>query len=219
MIERLDKLARALRARRSAALAVVLLRLLLGFAMLPAGLKKVLGEPFTDPDKTGPFHELLHAFHATGAFYTFVGACQLGAATLLLTQRYATLGALLYLPLVTAIGVFCWATRVIPTATVVTLMWLGTLVLVLWDLPKLRRALASDARAHEAGAPLPPPQVDPKPWERCGLAILIVYLAATAVAGSVYRPRGFEPHEPSFWMLVAIALMPLAAWRYERRRS
>ena len=45
------------------AVAVVLLRFLIGYAFLPAALKKVLGKPFTDPTNTGPFHDFLHGFY------------------------------------------------------------------------------------------------------------------------------------------------------------
>ena len=114
---------------------VIVLRYLIGFAFLPAGLKKVLGQPFTDPANSGRFHDFLHAFHATGGFYRFVGVVQLTAAALLLTQRFALLGALLALPVITAIAAFCWSTGVVPTAVVATLMMLGTAALVVWDLP------------------------------------------------------------------------------------
>src|SRR5689334_12862731 len=77
VMDRIEAMVAWLRQRRWAHLAVVNLRILIGFAFLPAGLKKILGEPFTDPGNRGPFHEFLHAFHATGHFYTFVGVVQL----------------------------------------------------------------------------------------------------------------------------------------------
>src|SRR5688500_3998399 len=116
--ESLERLHRRARAARWSNLAVVNLRFLIGFAFVPAGLKKVLGQPFTDPHNTGAFHDFLHAFHATGFFYRFVGALQLTVALLLFTQRFARWGAYLALPIITAIMVFCWSTRVYPTATV-----------------------------------------------------------------------------------------------------
>ena len=126
------------RKRRGTHIFVIVLRYLLGFAFLPAGLKKVLGQPFTDPAKTGSFHEFLHTFHDTGVFYHMVGGMQLLAAVLLLTQRYAVLGAMILAPILTAILVFCWSTQVIPTAVVVTLMFGGLLLLLLWDIERFR---------------------------------------------------------------------------------
>jgi uncharacterized membrane protein YphA (DoxX/SURF4 family) len=188
---------------RLAHLAVANLRILLGFAFLPAGLKKVLGEPFTDPANTGAFHEFLHAFHATGWFYGFVGAVQLLAAGLLLTQRHAQAGALIALPVLAAITAFCWSTKVYPTASVVTLMLAGNLALIAW---------------HRAEPP--PPARAPIAWhlwERCGAAILILYLAATAAAGEVYRPEGVELDTASFYLLPALALLPAFTWLLDHR--
>lgn len=197
-----------LRRRRWAQLAVINLRILLGFAFVPAGLKKILDQPFTDPTKTGAFHEFLHAFHATGFFYQFVGIVQLTIAVLLMTQRLASIGALMALPVFTAIGVFCWSTAAYFTAAMVTLMWLGTVALVLWDLDRWRglaRAEASDA-------------VDLRLWTMCGAAILLLYFAVTAISGGVYRPRGVELDNPAFWILPLIALFPIVALVIEQRR-
>jgi hypothetical protein len=181
-------------------LAVANLRILIGFAFVPAGLKKVLGQPFTDPEKTGPFHDFLHAFHATGGFYRFVGVVQLTAAVLLMTQRYARWGALLVLPVITAIMVFCWSTGVVPTAIVATLMWGGTAALVAWDL-RPRAAFA-----------------DERYWAACGVAVLALYLGACALTGEVYRPRGgAEWHRPAFYALVAMPALPVITALIARR--
>lgn len=190
------------RARRWLHLVAINLRFLIGFAFVPAGLKKVIGEPFTAAGNRGPFHDFLHAFYATGFFYHFVGAVQLTIAVLLLTQRFAWIGALLALPVTTTIMVFCWSTAVYPTATVVTLMFLGTVALVLWDLPRWR------------GVAEP---VDLRPWIACGVAILLVYLALCAATGEVYRPTPGARGEPGYWVLHAIALLPLVTLLIDRR--
>lgn len=207
----------ALRAKRGAALAVAYLRIAIGFAFVPAGLKKVLGQPFTDLANSGLFHDFLHAFRDTGGFYRAVGALQLGAAVLLLTQRYAALGAALALPILTAIGAFCWSTAGIPTTTVVTLMWLGTLGLLAWDHPRWEGLLARDGAAP-ARAPAPE-LVEASLWERCGLVVLALYFGATAAAGEIYRPRGLELDRPAFYLLIALPLVPVAThWLDHRRR-
>jgi hypothetical protein len=203
-------LARA-RGARWANLCIIQLRFLLGFAFLPAGLKKVLGEPFTDPHNTGPFHELLHAFHATGGFYRFVGGVQLAIAVLLLTQRFAAAGAVLALPVTSAILVFCWSTLAIPSPTVVvvTLMLAGVVVLVVWDLDRWTRlgALAVET---------PRPELS-RAWQLCGVAILAVYLGACLATGEVYRPRGVRPDDARFYVFPVIVLLPVVAYFVDRR--
>jgi uncharacterized membrane protein YphA (DoxX/SURF4 family) len=190
------------RARRSRGLglAVVNLRLLVGFAFVPAGLKKVLGQPFTDPGNSGRFHDFLHAFHATGGFYRFVGVMQLVVAVLLVTQRGARWGAWLALPIITAIMVFCWSTGVVPTAIVATLLFSGVGGLCAWD-----------ARPG-------PHEVDERVWQVCGVAVLALYLAACGLTGEVYRPRGAEWHRPAYYTLVAMPFLPVIALVADRRR-
>lgn len=61
MLLRLETLLRRAHAHRWLHLAVVNLRYLIGFAFVPAGLKKVLDQPFTDPANHGRFHDFLHA--------------------------------------------------------------------------------------------------------------------------------------------------------------
>jgi hypothetical protein len=200
-----------LRRARWANLCVVNLRILIGFAFLPAALKKLLDQPFTDPGNTGPFHDFLHAFHATGWFYQFVGALQLVAAALLCSQRLALAGALVALPILTAIAAFCWSTRVIPTATVATLMWLGTAALVVWDLERWRGVVADPA------APPSPPVIELRRWQWCGLAIFVLYAGACIAHGGIYRPRGLSLGDPAFYVLPAIALLPVIALVRELR--
>jgi hypothetical protein len=197
------------RGARWANLCVIQLRFLLGFAFLPAGLKKVLGQPFTDPQNSGPFHDFLHAFHATGGFYRFVGVLQLAIAVLLLTQRFAAAGAVLALPVITAIMVFCWSTLVIPTATVATLMFAGVVALVAWDLDRWTRF------GVEPAAPPAPPVS--RAWVLCGIAILAVYLGACLATGEVYRPRGVRPDDARFYVFPVIVALPIAAYLVDRR--
>jgi uncharacterized membrane protein YphA (DoxX/SURF4 family) len=197
----------SMRRARWANLVVINLRILIGFAFLPAAVKKLLDQPFTDPGNTGPFHEFLHAFHATGWFYQLVGGFQLVAAALLLSQRFALVGALLALPMLTAIAALCWSTGVAPTATVATLMWLGTLGLVAWDVDRWRGVLggAPAASVPDGGAAV----VELRRWQWCGAVIAALYLGACAVHGGVYRPRGMDLGDPTFFVLPAIALCPV----------
>ncbi len=234
MLVTVSELIQRLRGKRWANLLAVNVRILIGFAFIPAGLQKVLGQPFTDPGNTGLFHDFLHAFHATGGFYRFVGIVQLTAAVLLMTQRFATLGALMTLPVLSAIVVFCWSTSAgVPTMTVTALMLLATLALLLWDEKRLRVLVspspfdeANGGHAHavamEAPAavptPVPAPVIDMQLWQRCGLAILVLYFAVSAWSGGVYRPRGVELDNPAFYLLPAIAVLPIITLVVDQRR-
>lgn len=204
------------RASRGGHLFIANLRILLGFAFLPAGLKKVLNQPFTDPANTGPFHGFLHGFYATGLFYQFVGAVQLVVAVLLMTQTFATLAALMTLPVILCIVVLCWSTGVVPTATVTTLMLGGTLLLVAWDIDRWLRVLVPDfvpdpPKAHAA-------PIDLSLWRACGGGILLFYGLTYLLHGGVYRPKGLDLGEPAFYALLVIPFFPVVTWLVERRR-
>lgn len=207
-------------ARRSRPIAVAIanLRILIGFAFVPAGLKKLLGQPFTDAANYGRFHDFLHAFLATGVFYRFVGAMQLVIALLLMTQHFAPLGAALALPVITAIAVFCWSTQVVPTAAVATMMWLGTLALLLWDYPRWMAIVARSSARRTVDVRPVEAQIDERLWGRCGLGVVLLYLALCVGMGEVYRPRHVNPNEAAFYIFPAILALPLATFAFEQRR-
>lgn len=211
------RVVRRARQSRGMHLAVINLRYLIGFAFLPSALKKLLDQPFTDPTNHGRFHDFLHAFHATGWFYPFVGALQIAASALLFTQRFATLGALVALPILTAITAFCWSTQVYPTAVIATLMWLGTAGLVLWDLEKWRGIFARDDQRREIEIAPSETRVDLRLWGLCGLAMLAVYLGSALVYGGVYRPRGLELDNPAFYVMPTVLLLPVVTFFLDRR--
>ncbi|MBP9086757.1 MAG: hypothetical protein KBG15_11600, partial [Kofleriaceae bacterium] len=215
----------ALRRRRGAHLVVINLRILLAFAFLPAGVKKVLLQPFTDSSNHSRFHDFLHAFLATGWFYQFVGVLQLLVAFLLFSQRFTLAGAALALPIITAITAFTWSTAVPFTATVVTLMLLGVVALLLWELPRWRPLLDGQAAA---AAELTDPHtkattlVNLTYWRLCGLLIALTYLGLCIFSGGVYRPRPGAAHDAAFWIMSALPALPLATWiieykKYKRR--
>lgn len=218
------------RRKRWAQLVIVNTRFLIGFAFIPAGLKKVLDQPFTDPANVGAFHEFLHAFQATGWFYQFVGTMQLTAAFLLFTQRFATVGAFLAAPIMTTILMFCWSTQVYPTAVAVTLMWVATMALIVWDYFKWRSLFAVGIRPAGKPAEDPaesparaasdetPAALDMRLWQGCGAAILALYFASCILSGEIYRPRGVELHRPAFYVLPAIALLPVVTLVIDQMR-
>lgn len=207
-----------LREMRALHLVVANLRIAIGFGVLPAGLKKCLGQAFTDPDNVGVFHEFLHAFHATGPFYRMVGVLQVTGAVLLMTQRFSAVGAAILFPILVAIWGFVVSTTNPPTIIVVSLMLLGTAWLLLWDLDKWRGLFVPQGQNLRLQVEAGTPRVDVTLWERCGAVIIALYLVACAFEGGVYRPRGVDLGNPSFYLLGVLALFPPVALVVDQRR-
>lgn len=206
------------RARRGLHLVVANVRILIGFGFLPAGLKKVLGERFTEAGNVGPFHDFLHAFWATGPLYRFVGIVQLTSALLLMSQRYAALGAALLLPVLSVIAVFVWSTAGVPTIATVALMLCGVIALLLWDHHRWRALFAADGQEAALAVTPAAEHIDTRLWARAGLAVALLYFASCLLHGGVYRPRGADWSEPAFYILPVVMLVPLLALLLDRAR-
>lgn len=75
---------------------IILTRFLIGFAFIPSGLKKVLGLRFSNISTDNPIGFFFEAMYQTGFYWNFLGWAQVIAALLLMTQRFATLGAVIF---------------------------------------------------------------------------------------------------------------------------
>lgn len=120
-------------------------RVMLALGFLPSGFVKVNGERFTALATTHPMGSYLEAFYHTGFYYTFVGVMQMTAAVLLLIPRTATLGALLYFPIILNICLLSFAVRFDGSLLTTPLMVIANLYLLCWDWNKLKFIFFSNA--------------------------------------------------------------------------
>lgn len=123
---------------------VVNLRYAIGVGFLPSGMIKVLDRPFTRVENVGVFYDFLDALYATGIYYNMIGLFQVIAATLLITQRHATLGSVIFLPIIFNITVLTITTIGSLTPMVALLMLLGITFLLLWDYHKWINIFSTD---------------------------------------------------------------------------
>lgn len=121
----------------------VIVRVMLALAFVPSGLVKIMDEPFTTLPVSDPVGYFFSGFFSAHGYYRFVGVAQWAAGGLLLIPRTATLGALLYLPIIVnifvitvAIGPAFAGTRVITGAMLVADMYL-----LLWDWDRWKHVL------------------------------------------------------------------------------
>ena len=128
-----------------------LTRVLLAIAFIPPGLTKLLGNPFTVLPTSTPVGYFFDAFFQADEYYRFVGLAQVAAALLLLFPRTATLGALVYFPIIVNIMIITLAIGFQGTWVITILMTLACLYLLAWDYPLLaplvgRRATTKSGR-------------------------------------------------------------------------
>ncbi|HMB89398.1 MAG TPA: hypothetical protein VKP65_01035 [Rhodothermales bacterium] len=117
----------------------VMTRVLLAIAFLPSGLTKVMGNRFTlmgpDDNLIGYFFDAL--FQA-GFYYNFIGLAQVTVAVLLLIPRTATLGAVLYFPIILNIWIITLSLHFRGTWVITSLMLLACVYLLCWDYDRLK---------------------------------------------------------------------------------
>jgi uncharacterized membrane protein YphA (DoxX/SURF4 family) len=113
-------------------------RILLALGFLPSGLTKALGNRFTLLGLDSPIGFFFEAMYRTGFYWRFIGLCQLAAALLLLIPRTATIGALVYFPLILNIFIITVSLQFRGTPVITGLMLLANVYLLCWDYDKLK---------------------------------------------------------------------------------
>lgn len=116
---------------------IIHLRYLVGFAFFPSGLVKLLGERFTRISTDHPIGYFFEALYQSGFYWNFLGLAQVTAGVLLMTQRFATPGALMFLAILTNIWIITISLSFTGTWMITSLMMIAVLILVMWDQHKL----------------------------------------------------------------------------------
>lgn len=116
---------------------IIYLRYIIGFSFVFASIVKIQGLRFTAT--SGENHAINTAWHffetmyQSGMYWKFIGLGQLIAGLLLMTQRYAKLGAVLFLPIIANIFIITISYDFRGTPIITGLMLLATLLLIIWD--------------------------------------------------------------------------------------
>jgi len=191
-------------------LAVIYTRYLIGGAFVFASLVKIKGQRFTTiPGAGSPFHSPEHFFetlYQSGLYWQFLGLGQLVAGLLLMTQRYALLGALLFLPIIANVYVITISYDFGYTSVITGAMLLATLGLLVWDWNRLRVVLNQPALAGPPAA-----LSESRLWEVTGW-VLFLFTAG-------YRAF-IEPYNVLLWFgsCVGVGAVGLAICWWRQRR-
>jgi hypothetical protein len=120
----------------------IFLRFLIGAAFVFASIVKIQGLRFTSDSGAGnPINSAWHFFetmYQSGIYWKLIGWGQLLAGLILMTQRWITIGAVLFLPIITNIFFITISYEFAGTPIITFLMLLANLYLLVWDWNKLK---------------------------------------------------------------------------------
>lgn len=169
-----------LKALRVIQVFTIYLRYLIGSAFVFASVPKILGERFTQIPVSNPVGFYFEAMYQTGFYWNFLGWGQMIAAVLLMTQRFAALGAVAFYPIIINVWLVTWSVGFKGTPVVTFLMFLGNTYLLVWEYRRLVPLLQHESQLH-----IPPSDFDDtfmrKPvWIRLGIFLVACVLALPA---------------------------------------
>ncbi len=149
----LDELHLQTRANRWHRYLSIFTRIALAAGFIPSGITKIVGEHFTGLTAMHPMGHYLLAWYRTGWYYTSVGVMQVVAAILLLIPRTATLGAVIYFPIILNICLLSLSVRFEGSLVSSPLMVMANLYLFWWDYHKLKFILPFNHRNANSALP------------------------------------------------------------------
>ncbi len=114
----------------------VSLRFLIGGAFLFASLPKIFGERFTQISTDDPVGAFFECIFSLPLYWNFLGWSQAIAGLLLITQRFALVGAMAFFGIILNIYFITLSLEMRGTPYVVFMMLLATTWLLFWDFDK-----------------------------------------------------------------------------------
>lgn len=192
-------------------LLIIYNRYLIGGAFVFACIIKIKGKRFTTySQEDAPLGSAMHffeVFYQTGLYWQFIGWAQLLAGFLLMTQRFAKLGAAVNLPIILNVFVITISMEFGGTPVITFLMLAANLLLIWWHWGELRSLVNLPYQ------PASPDLEENKPlWAITGL-LLFGFTAGYRVL--------FDRYNPFLWFGVCflIGLVAFLIRLVQRHRS
>jgi hypothetical protein len=165
---------------------IIYTRYLIGVAFVFACIIKIKGKRFTTySHEDAPIGSTMHFFevlYQTGLYWQFIGWAQLLAGFLLMTQRYAKLGALVNFPILLNVFVITISMEFGGTPLITGLMLLANAMLLIWHWGELKSLI------NLPYTPEPKDQEENKSlWAITGL-LLFLFTAGYRVLFDMYNP-------------------------------
>ena len=165
---------------------IIYTRYLIGGAFVFSSIIKIKGKRFTTySQEDAPLGSAMHFFevlYQTGGYWQFIGWAQLLAGFLLMTQRYAKLGALVNFPILLNVFVITISMNFGGTPLITGLMLAANLMLLIWHWGELKSLI------NLPYTPEPKDQEENKPlWAITGL-LLFSFTAEYRLIIDFYNP-------------------------------
>ena len=189
---RLDRLHARVRANALLQRFTILTRILLAIGFVPPALVKVRGERFTVMPIETPVGFFFEAMYQTGAYWQFIGWAQIVGGILLLMPRTATLGAVVFFPIILNIFVITVSLGFIGTPVVTGLMLLACLYLLCWDYDRLKLVIFPP-QAGLSVAPAPVAAGGVRTAELAAYALMTASGMVTMLATRSFVPMAWVP--------------------------
>lgn len=177
-------------------LLVIYTRMALGGGFVFASIIKIKGKRFTTvPHEDAPFGTAMHFFetmYQTGLYWQFLGWGQLIAGLLLMTQRYAKLGAVINLPIIINVFVITISMDFNYTPVITGMMLLANICLLVWHWDELR--ILFNLRPENI---VENQMEKEKIWEITGLLMFVFTVLYRTIQDS---------YDPVFWFFICLAI-------------
>lgn len=160
-------------------LLVWLTRYLLGFAFIPSGMKKVLGQRFTSIGIENPIGYFFEAMFRTGMYWNFLGWGQLIAAILMMTQKFSTMGNIIYFFIITNIFFITVSMHFTGTWFIALLMLFASTCLLLWDANRLQYIVLKNGFLKTNNTIILPEA--PKIWAYSGVLLFVLSVSYSLI--------------------------------------
>ena len=165
---------------------IIYTRYLIGGAFVFSSIIKIKGKRFTTySQEDAPLGSAMHFFetlYQTGGYWQFIGWAQLLAGFLLMTQRYAKLGALVNFPILLNVFVITISMDFGGTPLITGLMLAANLMLLIWHWGELKSLI------NLPYTPEPKDQEEDKPlWAITGV-LLFSFTAGYRLIIDFYNP-------------------------------
>ena len=188
---------------------IIYTRYLIGSAFVFASIVKLKGGRFTTiGGENEPINSAWHMFetlYQSGLWWKFLGLGQIVAGFLLMTQRYAKLGALMFLPVISNVFVITVSYDFKGTPVITGLMLLANIMLVAWNWDELK-ILVNKTPVINTALRFENMRI----WEITGLALFVFTSVYRLAAGG---------YNIFFWAIVCLIiciaglLIGLIQWR------